>query len=297
MRILAKEIDEKTRKFLLQSQKNEITEYHIYQKLAERSKDLHNKEVLTSISNEELRHYNIWKKYTGVEVKPNMGKVKRYLWICKIFGLTFGIKRMENGEAGAQKIYNQISDIIPEAKTIIEDEKNHEDKLIELINEERLDYIGSMVLGLNDALVELTGALAGFTLAFQNTLLIAMTALITGIAASMSMAASEYLSTRSESEQSNKKPLKAATYTGIAYIFTVIVLVAPYMLLNNVWWCLFISLGSGVIIIFVFTYYTSVAKSFSFKRRFAEMALISLGIAAISFFIGYFIRIGFGIEV
>jgi VIT1/CCC1 family predicted Fe2+/Mn2+ transporter len=124
-----------------------------------------------------------------------------------------------------------------------------------------------------------------------------MTALITGIAASMSMAASEYLSTRSESEKFNKKPLKAATYTGIAYIFTVIVLVAPYMLLDNVWWCLLISLGSGVIIIFVFTYYTSVAKSFSFKRRFAEMAAISLGIAAISFFIGYFIRIGFGIEI
>ncbi|TFF86316.1 MAG: rubrerythrin family protein [Promethearchaeota archaeon] len=294
---MAKEIDDKTRKFLLQSQKNEITEYHIYQKLAERTKNPQNKEVLTSISNEELRHYNIWKKYTGVEVKPNMGKVKRYLWICKIFGLTFGIKRMENGEAGAQKMYDQISDIIPEARTIIEDEKSHEDKLIELINEERLDYIGSIVLGLNDALVELTGALAGFTLAFQNTSLIAMTALITGIAASMSMAASEYLSTRSESKESNKKPLKAATYTGIAYVLTVFVLVLPYLFLTNVFLCLWISLGAGVLIIFVFTYYTSVAKSFSFIRRFAEMAIISLGIAFASFWIGNLIRIVFGISI
>jgi hypothetical protein len=160
VRTLAQKIDEKTRDFLLQSQKNEITEYHIYKRLSERTKDLHNKEVLKSISNEELRHYNIFKKYTGEEVKPNMGKVKRYLWLCKIFGLTFGIKRMENGEVGAQKMYDQISGVIPEAKTIIQDEKTHEDKLIELINEERLDYIGSMVLGLNDALVELTGALA-----------------------------------------------------------------------------------------------------------------------------------------
>ena len=55
-----------------------------------------------------------------------------------------------------------------------------------------------MVLGLNDALVEFTGALAGYTFALQNTLLVAMTGLITGVAASLSMATSEYLSTKSE---------------------------------------------------------------------------------------------------
>ena len=34
-----------------------------------------------------------------------------------------------------------------------------------MINDERLQYISSMVLGINDALVELTGAPAGFTFA------------------------------------------------------------------------------------------------------------------------------------
>ena len=38
-----------------------------------------------------------------------------------------------------------------------------------MLDEERLRYIGSVVLGLNDALIELTGALAGLTLALQNT--------------------------------------------------------------------------------------------------------------------------------
>jgi VIT1/CCC1 family predicted Fe2+/Mn2+ transporter len=86
-------------------------------------------------------------------------------------------------------------------------------KLISLIDEERLKYVSSMVLGLNDALVELTGALTGLTLALQNPRLIAIVGFITGIAASMSMAASEYLSTKQEDTEKN--PLKASVYTGL----------------------------------------------------------------------------------
>ena len=40
-----------------------------------------------------------------------------------------------------------------------------------------------MVLDLNDAQVELTGAPAGLTLALENTKLIALTSLITGVVA------------------------------------------------------------------------------------------------------------------
>ncbi len=94
------------------------------------------------------------------------------------------------------------------------DEQHHEEKLIEMIDEERLQYMGSVVLGLNDALVEFTGALAGFTLALNDTKLIALTGSITGIAAALSMASSEYLSTKSEKTH-NKRPVKAAIYTGI----------------------------------------------------------------------------------
>ncbi|HAE59868.1 MAG TPA: rubrerythrin family protein, partial [Anaerolineae bacterium] len=178
---------------------------------------------------------------------------------------------------------------------IHEDEEEHEEKLLEMLDEERLRYAGSVVLGLNDALVELTGALAGLTLALQNVQLIALSGLITGIAASLSMAASEYLSTRSE--KTDKHPVRAAIYTGIAYIITVALLILPYLLLENYILCLAISLTTGVIIIAVFNYYISVAKGENFKRRFAEMAGLSLGVALFSFIIGYFIRIWLGVEI
>jgi VIT1/CCC1 family predicted Fe2+/Mn2+ transporter len=134
----------------------------------------------------------------------------------------------------------------------------------------------------------LTGALAGLTFALQNPRLVATAGFITGIAASLSMAASEYLSTKSEAGVKN--PLKACVYTGIAYVLTVLVLIAPFLLLKDLYLSLGITLSNAIIIIFIFTFYLSVAKDLPFKRRFFEMAAISLGIAALSFVIGLFVR-------
>jgi VIT1/CCC1 family predicted Fe2+/Mn2+ transporter len=50
------------------------------------------------------------------------------------------------------------------------------------------------------------------------------------------------------------------------------------------------TLLGAVLVIFLFTFYISVAKDLPFWRRFGEMLLISLGIAAISFIIGVLIR-------
>jgi VIT1/CCC1 family predicted Fe2+/Mn2+ transporter len=202
---------------------------------------------------------------------------------------------MERGEEAAQANYEAVSKVIPEAIKYQEEEDKHEEQLIEMLTEERLEYAGSVVLGLNDALVELTGALAGLTLALQDVKLIALSGLITGIAASFSMAASEYLATRSE--DTNKNPVRAAVYTGIAYIGTVALLILPYLLFDNYYLDLGIALTTAVIIIAVFNYYISVAKGEPFRERFFEMAGLSLGVALFSFIIGYFIRQWLGIEI
>lgn len=289
------ELDKKTRDIILTSQKNEITEHLIYSKLSQAIKDKQNKEILKQISDDEKRHYHFWKKYTNKDVKPDRLKIGWYYLISRIFGITFGIKLMERGEEDAQAIYEKISEQVPSAEQIVYDEDMHEQKLVNMIDEERLKYISSIVLGLNDALVELTGALAGFTLALQNTNLIGVTGLITGIAASLSMGASEYLSTKSE--ETEKSPTKAALYTTVAYVLTVLLLIFPYLILTNVYLCLGLALTDAIVIILIFTFYVSVAKEIEFKKRFLEMALISLGIAALSFVIGYLVNTIFNVAL
>jgi len=289
------QIKQDVRQKIMVFQRIEITEHHIYKRLVATIKSHENAKIVAQIAEDELRHYEGLKKYSGQDVPPYWFTMWRYYIISRIFGFTFGIKLMERAEKNVQKDYDEITAAVPEAAAFKHKEEIHEEKLVAMLDEERLRYAGSIVLGLNDALVELTGALAGLTLALQNEKLIALSGLITGIAASMSMAASEYLSTRSE--KTDKHPVRAAIYTGIAYIGTVILLVLPYLLFDNYYLDLGIALTTAVVIIAVFNYYISIAKDENFRERFLEMAGLSLSVALFSFIIGYFIRIWLGIEI
>lgn len=288
-------ISETVREKLLAFQKGEITEHHIYKKLAERIRAPENRHILERIAADELRHYRLWRTYTQQDVAPDRWAIWKYYWISRVLGFTFGVKLMERGEENAQDSYAQLREAIPEAEAIGREEHEHETALLGMLDEERLRYTGSMVLGLNDALVELTGALAGLTLALQDTKLIALTGSITGIAAALSMAASEYLSTKAEA--TDKNPLRASLYTGVAYLITVLLLILPYLLFSNYYLCLVCTLAVAISIIALFNYYISVARDEPFKSRFLEMAVLSLSVAAFSFFIGFLLRAFLGVEV
>lgn len=276
-------------------QRNEYTESIVYDRLASIEKNTSNSKVLRLISAEEKAHYYTLKKYTNTDVKPNHWRIAKYYWLARILGITFAIKLMESNENSAHQDYARYTEC-EDLQRLSREEEIHEEKLIGLINEERLEYMGSVVLGLNDALVEFTGALAGFTLALSDHKLIALTGSITGIAAALSMASSEYLSTKSEGDKS-KHPAKAAIYTGIAYIITVVALVAPFILISNVLIALGVMLAMALIIIALFNYYYSVARGESFRKRFMEMAVLSFSVAGISFLIGYALKTFTGIDV
>jgi len=284
--------DQKIRKSLLHFQRNEITEYHVYSRL---SKLAHgkNREIIKRIADEEKEHYEMLKNYTKVEVAPSHWLMFKYAFLSRIFGLTFAVKLMERGEEMAGATYTKMEDAAPPVKALVADEHRHEKELINIIREEKLDYMGSVVLGLNDALVELTGALAGLSFALQNTKLIALAGLVTGIAASFSMAASKYLSAKAEDE---KNPLKSSTYTGIAYIFTVAFLVFPFLILSDYRWSLGWTIANAIAVIAAFTYFSAVTKDLKFRKLFGEMFFISMGVAAFSFVISVVLKKFIGIE-
>lgn len=283
---------------LLLAQRNEITEFQIYQAIASRTRDPHNREVLERIAREEMQHYEVLKRLTGQDVGPNRLQVIWYSLVTRLFGLSFGLRLMEQGEELAEQIYKTLQHEVADTRPLLADEQKHEEELLELIEEERIEYAGSMVLGLNDALMELTGALAGLTFALQNGRLIAITGFITGVAASMSMAASEFLSAREEAHvASTKSPLKSAAYTGIAYIITVLILISPYLLIGNVYLSGAVMLGLSILIILSYNFYITTAKGLKLWRRFFEMAGISLCVALITFGVGVLIRTFFHVEI
>lgn len=290
------ELSAELQKRLLRMQRDELTGSVLYKKIAARQKDEQNRRVFLDISRAEMGHYETWKGYTGRDVAPNRAKIALFSVLSRILGITFTIKFFEKGEDAGISNLRSIESELPEARAIIDEEEEHETRLMAMIDEERLHYVGAIVLGLNDALVELTGTIAGLTFALANSRLVALSGIITGVSATLSMAASNYLAQRAEG---NSKALKSSAYTGVAYLFTVVLIVLPYLLLPNEQYlaAFAIMICSVVLIILGFNYYISVAQGTPFFRRFGEMVLISLGVAALSFAIGLAAKSLLGIDV
>ncbi len=278
----------------LKQQQNEIDDWAIYTKMAEVCKDEKNAEIFTKIAQQELTHYNFWKKITGKELSPRKWRIWLYVVLSTIFGISFALKLLERAEENAEEFYKEVAKEYPEAKQIYEDEKNHEMMLLGMLRDEKLRYAGAVVLGMNDALVELTGTLTGVALAFDNAKYVGITGVIMGIAASLSMAGSAYLEAR---EQKELDPKKYALYTGISYILTTILVVFPFFLFTSAKAALLLMFVNAVLAIVVYNFYIAVARDEDFRARVGEMFAITFGVALISFVIGYFVNRYFGIEV
>ncbi|KON33571.1 MAG: hypothetical protein AC479_04055 [miscellaneous Crenarchaeota group-6 archaeon AD8-1] len=279
---------------ILVFQQTEITEHEVYSFLSERSKGK-NSAILKQISEEELHHYNIWKKFTHKDLPPKKILVYKYLLLALIFGFTFSIKKMEQGEGKAQKAYSEISNEIPEVKTFIIEEGIHEKKLIDMLDEKRLNYLSSIITGLNDAWIEVVGQLAGFTFAFQDPTIIGFAGLITGIAQFFSSSASEIQLYLTKKDEETTIKLRASLHEGIIYLITVILLVLPYFILENFWVAFFITGVSAFFMLTFLTYYVSVIKEVSMKSLIPIMLGIMIGVGTIAFIIGWIAKTIIGI--
>lgn len=286
--------DPKLLSLALRAQQTEATEAEVYATLARLTDHEDNARVLVQIAREEKEHAAFWETRTGLHLEASRLKKWWYVFLARILGLTFVLKLMESREEAGAENYKRLAEVFPEAAQFSQAEEQHEKELLAMLDEERLAYMGSVVLGLNDALVELTGALAGFTLALSNPKVISLAGLVTGISAALSMSASEYLSSKTEG---SKKAHKSAVYTGVAYIVTVMLLILPYLLLSHRFLSLGITVAIAVFVILCFNYYLAVARELDFRMRFAEMAGISLGVAAVSFLIGWGLKAVLGVDL
>jgi VIT1/CCC1 family predicted Fe2+/Mn2+ transporter len=270
----------------------EITEYALYQKLAQTVKEPPNREVLNHIAQDELRYYALLKEATGRDVAPNAAELRVYYWIARVFGIIFMMKLRD---FFIRRQYASLSNAVPQAARVAKQEMNHIAALRNAMDEERLLYVGALVLGLNDAIIQVTGAIAGFTFALQSNNLIALVAIVVGVTGALSMASSEYLEKQSESAALSAA--KAAGYTGGSYLLTAAILVTPYFLFGSYIVALACMLLLALIIIALFSVYNAFLFNQRFWSRFPQMLLLSFGIAFVSFLIGSALRVVLHVSV
>lgn len=284
------------RNLALKQLQNEINDVAVYSLLETNEKNPENKKILRKIINEEKRHYDFCAQLTNEKRSANLLVVFFYVVLTKIFGVSFALKFMEMREQNAESFYLQIIDEYPQAKEIYEQESNHEKFLISMLKDPALTNAGAIVLGMNDALVELTGTLSGIALAYSNAKVVGATGFIIGVAAALSMAGSAYLESK-ENPSPDVKPFTYSLYTGVSYIATTAILIAPFFVFDNIVYAICAMLAFALITILLYNFYICVAKELKFAPRVAQMCAITFGVALISFLIGFLVKKYFGLEI
>lgn len=150
------------------------------------------------------------------------------------------------------------------------------------------------MLGMHDALVELSGIIAGLTLTIADRHVIILSASIAAAAASLSMAAANY---QAERTNNNPNAYRAAIYTGITYVGTSAALVFPFTVIPNRFWALGVMGGLAIMIIFVFNVAIGILEHRPFIKRFIEMLLICVGVSVASFAIGMMAKYFIGVQI
>ncbi len=295
----AKTLTDTDRRYLLAFQRNEITEHHVYLAFA-RGAAGRNREILAHIAADEHRHYRQFQELTGQAVSPNWCKVWFFRGCAALFGFTFGMKLMEQGEQQAEKAYAHFQEHWPEIAHIITEEARHEHELINMIDEEHLNYMGSMVLALNNSIQEFSGIAAGLTFAMPaSARTIGITVLISGLAATLAMSASEYLSQKAQAgghgPARGKKPWRGVLFSGGIYLFVVLTIVVPFFLFSGSRMALAVAVGCVGVILSVFTFFMSVVKGLRYRTVLLEAISVALVVVGASFVIGKAANHWFGV--
>lgn len=154
--------------------------------------------------------------------------------------------------------------------------------------------VGATVLGMHDALVSLTGLIAGIAFTMPHRRDIVLTAIIASITASLSMAASNYLANKAGDGQS---PLRAGLYTGVAYMLTCVVLIIPFVRIANRTTALFATFVLAVLIIFVFNWGAGRTGGRAWWRCAFEMLGVCAGVSGAGFIIGQVAKYFLGLNI
>lgn len=280
--------------------RREHRDYEVYRVLAEIEKDLEFRTILQKLMEQERTDYEFWSRFASEKTFI----VGRWTLLCyvvmrKVLGLVFTAKLLERREREIVKTYSAILKrmnvhLKSDFESILAHEREHEQAFISSIKEDRLNFTGNIVLGLNDGLIELTGALVGFSFALSDMKFVALTGLITGVSATLSMASSAYMQAKYSEE---KEPFRAAMYTGGAYLTVVVLLVTPFLIsTSNVVALSFMGIFALTIIALI-TGFWSVIFDRSFWREFLQMASITIGVSCITFILGLIFRSLFGVSL
>jgi VIT1/CCC1 family predicted Fe2+/Mn2+ transporter len=274
--------------------REELFNVHFYTWLSQEIKVPALREILRNFAAEERRHYDFWREYLGKETGYSVIRLWWYKILVWLLGPTFVIKLLERGEHKTIAEYRSLAEKLPLSQreallSLIEDEEKHEEAFMAAIGEAepRVRYVGFIVLGLSDAIIEVTGVHAGFLGVSHRPLVAGIAGLIVGFAASISMASAAYLQAKQNHAVS---ALRSALYTGVSYLLAVVALALPYFFTQRMAWAFWLSVAVAVLLILAFVYYSCVLFERNFRTEAIESIAVLGGTTILSYGFGELLR-------
>jgi VIT1/CCC1 family predicted Fe2+/Mn2+ transporter len=148
----------------------------------------------------------------------------------------------------------------------------------------------AIILGMHDAIVSLTGLIAGLFFAFTDSNIIIISCIISSVTASLSMGAANYLATKTINR---KNAMRSAFFTFAAYMITCVLLILPFFVFKDRSIILSSVVLMAIFIILVFNLCCYRGKVF--YKHFFEMLSICTIVSIVAFFIGEIAHQIFGI--
>jgi VIT1/CCC1 family predicted Fe2+/Mn2+ transporter len=281
--------------------RDEYTDYIIYSKLAAIEFNERRRDVLSRLADVERRHYEFWRRYTPSFKPPITSMIYAYLlaFLRMLLGATFVIRLFERGEQKAVEKYREALGFAESEEekraieAIIKDEEEHEELFIAQLDEAVVKYMSALVLGMADAIIEITGTHAGSLGTTSSTIITGAVGLVVGTSAAISMASASYLQTKHEV---GKSPRVAALVTGFGYIVATALMSLPFFLIDNIFAAFAVSIVVSVLLALLFTFQGSVYTGTDFRRGFVQTVGLLLGVAVLAYILGDVLSAALGIR-
>jgi VIT1/CCC1 family predicted Fe2+/Mn2+ transporter len=290
------------REVAIEGGKDELTDHAVYKRLSTlgvgRNREFN--KTLAKLAATELGHYEFWKKYApDEEIKANRLGVFLAILVKLILGTTFAVRYLERNETNVIRRYKSVAHMIPPEDTerfqlMLNDEEEHEKGFELQIQGGLVLYISFVVLGIADAVVEISGIHAGSLGIYNSTRLAGLAGVVAGGAASIAMASAAFAQAKQGFQGSARV---AAVYTGISYFATAVVLASPYFFTETMTLALGASLFLAVLLVAFNSFYSTVISGKSFSRDFLSITGVMFGATLALYILGIVIRYVFGISV
>lgn len=281
--------------------------------------------TLSSLMSIEKRHFDFWQEAFRVRAQRLDLPRKIKLWVlllgCRLFGEGAIHLTLEAIEVhGIQKylaLWDQYQDLpLGQAiRRVLEDEFQHEERVVsELVERQvRPERIRNVLLGLNDGLVEMLGAVSGFFAAFQSVPLVLVAAASVAVAGALSMGAGAFAASSSEGEVSEierrkrqflgepdgdtgsrERAATTAAFVGVSYVVGALVPVLPLLLgATNMWASVLAAIFAVVTVSAVLSFLSGMDLG---RRVGLNLLIASLSVAA-SYGIGTLAKTFWGVSV